>query len=77
MKKDSAMSPLSIPTATWGDGKSVTFVDYATAAEEALQEGRLDAAARFLELAYFLGDKLNVIDPPTCRRDRIRRDRIH
>jgi hypothetical protein len=71
MKKGSAMSPLSIPTATWGDGEPVTFVDYVTAAEEAVQEGRLNAAARFLELAYLLGDKLNETGHPACRRDRI------
>ena len=59
MKRGSAMSPLSISMATCGDEEPVTFADYITAAEEAVQEGRLDAAARFLDLAYFLGDKLN------------------
>jgi len=71
MKKGSAMSPLFIPTATWGDGEPVTFVDYVTAAEEAVQEGRLDAAVRFLDLAYVLGDRLNVGGHSPCCRHRI------
>ena len=67
MKKGSAMSPLSVSVPTWGDEEAVTFADYIAAAEEAVQEGRLDAAARFLDLAYFLGDRLNAAGHSPCR----------
>ena len=62
------MSALSVSMATVGDEEPVTFADYVTAAEEAVQEGRLDAAVRFLDLAYVLGDRLNVGGhSPYCR----------
>lgn len=67
MKKDSAMPPLSVSVATWGDEEPVRVADYITAAEEAVEEGRLDAAARFLDLAYFLGDRLNAGGHSPCR----------
>ena len=56
MKKIAAMSP---PALSGGndDGERVAFGDYVIAAEEALRDGRLDAAVRFIELAYFLGDQ--------------------
>lgn len=67
-KKISAMPLPSIPGAPRGDGEPVTFFDYVMAAEEAAQEGRLEAAAHFIELAYSIGDQPA---PATIRRDRI------